>query len=326
MNPRLTLAIEHGLIVLPETGPIGVFGADAEDDLSALPRDRVQVVQPLFPAAAALQAAGFATAPVAAGGYAAAVVFVPRAKDAARARIAEARRLTDGPMLIDGSKTDGIDSLLKELRGFGAAGEPLSKAHGKIFALTGALSGDWGPDSYRDIGDGFVTRPGVFSADSPDPASALLAGLLPSRLGPRVADLGAGWGYLSRAVLAGEGVERVDLVEADHVALDCAQRNLSDERAVFHWADALSFHPDAPFDAVVTNPPFHQGRAAEPALGRGFIAAAARLLAPRGALWLVANRHLPYEKDLAALFREVSEIGDHPSYKVFHATRPMKSR
>jgi 16S rRNA (guanine1207-N2)-methyltransferase len=83
--------------------------------------------------------------------------------------------------------------------------------------------------------------------------------------------------------------------------------------------------PEAPFDTVVTNPPFHVSRAADPGLGRNFIEAARRMLAPRGDLWLVANRHLPYEGALRAAFRHVAEHGDDPGFKVFHASRPIRS-
>jgi 16S rRNA (guanine1207-N2)-methyltransferase len=73
---------------------------------------------------------------------------------------------------------------------------------------------------------------------------------------------------------------------------------------------------------VVCNPPFHSARAADPALGAAFIAAAARLLAPRGTLWLVANRHLPYERALDAQFAEVRPLGEEAGYKLVAAGRP----
>ncbi|MDT9081655.1 methyltransferase, partial [Escherichia coli] len=80
-----------------------------------------------------------------------------------------------------------------------------------------------------------------------------------------------------------------------------------DPRARFTWADATQGRP-GPFDAVVMNPPFHNGRAADPALGLAFIRAAAHALTPSGTLWMVANRHLPYEAALREAFREVEEV------------------
>ena len=80
-----------------------------------------------------------------------------------------------------------------------------------------------------------------------------------------------------------------------------------------------------PCDAVIANPPFHQGRAAEPDLGAAFIAAAARILKPSGQLFLVANRQLPYEAVLAIAFREWEKLSEDGTYKVMHASRPRRA-
>lgn len=74
------------------------------------------------------------------------------------------------------------------------------------------------------------------------------------------------------------------------------------------------------------NPPFHIGRASDPELGRAFIRAAARMLSPRGQLYMVANRHLPYEGDLAAAYGEVREIGGDNRFKIVQAARPSRTR
>ena len=74
---------------------------------------------------------------------------------------------------------------------------------------------------------------------------------------------------------------------------------------------------------MIANPPFHQGRAAEPDLGAAFIAAAARILKPSGRLLLVANRQLPYEAALAAALPPAGEkLSEDGAYKVFAAERP----
>ena len=326
MSPRLTLALDRGAVAIPPEGRIGLFGAAAGDDLSALPKTRVTVVQRFRPDVDALMRRGWTVTPEAEGRFVLSVVFLPRSREAARARIAEAARLTDGPLLIDGDKTAGADGILREIRARATTGEVLAKAHGKIFAVTGGDFADWAEGAPRQVAGGFVTRPGVFSADGPDRGSVLLADALPARLGPRVADLGAGWGYLARAILAREGVSEVHLIEADHAALACARINVTDPRARFHWADATAFQPEAPFDTVVTNAPFHVSRAADPGLGRAFVEAARAMLSPRGDLWLVANRHLPYEGALRAAFRDVTELGADPAFKLFHASHPIRSR
>lgn len=302
-----------------------VIGAGADASLAPLDPARTWVQQGNFPDHQALKAQGWQVAPHVEGDFDLALVFLPRAKPAARARIADAAtRLAPGAALwIDGQKTDGVDSILKELRALAPADEVHSKAHGKIFRLT-VPAGDWLPPDWAartiEAAPGFATRPGLFSADGVDPGSALLARHLPERLPTRVVDLGAGWGWLSAQALARDGIEVLHLVEADHDALEAARRNVTDPRARFHWADARDFRLPEPVNGVIMNPPFHAGRSADPKLGAAFIAGAARLLTGAGRLWMVANRHLPYESVLAAHFARHEEIGGDTRFKVIEAT------
>ena len=164
----------------------------------------------------------------------------------------------------------------------------------------------------------------MFSADSIDPGSRLLADTLPAKLGAHIADLGGGWGYLAARALERDTVTRLDLVEADHAALTCARLNVQDTRLHLHWDDATRWRADTLVDTVITNPPFHTDRTADPALGRSFIAAAAALLKPSGALWLVANRHLPYETSLAEHFSRIDEVTGDNRFKILHASRPSR--
>jgi 16S rRNA (guanine1207-N2)-methyltransferase len=331
MKPsRLSFALDSGAVVLPDDGPILVIGPRSGDDLSSLPRDRVRIVQGFRPDHDHFAAQGYATAVAPEGVYTAAVVCVPRARDAARARVAQAvAHVPSGAtVVVDGAKTDGVDALLREIRGRADPGEVVAKAHGKVFAFAAPAApafDDWRARP-RPLAEGFVTLPGIFSADGIDEGSRLLAAALPSRLPARVADLGAGWGFLSAAILQREGVVQLDLIEADHDALACARQNITDPRARFHWADATRFVPETRFDLVVTNPPFHTTRGADPALGTAFIEAAGRMLAPSGALWLVANRHLPYERSLGAAFQEVAEHAGNGSFKILRAARPVAAR
>ena len=321
---RLRYALASGALRLPESGEVLLLNPPAEPGLAeALPAARCEAVQGFFPAHRALARMGFrATCRPDRARYAAAVVFLPRSKAEGRGLIHMARALCpEGPLWVDGQKSDGIDSILRALRKGGARmGEVIAKAHGKLFSFAGPVPGSWAAAEAPPI-EGFRRVSGVFSADGPDPGSRLLAAALPGRMRGRVCDLGAGWGYLGAAVLRREGVEECVLLEAQHAALECARRNISDPRARFVWGDALEFRDAEGFDHVVTNPPFHEGRAARSELGRGFIAAAAALLRPRGQLWLVANRHLPYEKELSARFARHEEIGGDRAYKLIRAER-----
>ena len=324
---RLTLALDTGVVRLPDAGRILVLGPLRGDDLSAFPPDRVVAVQGFRPDHDALAARGLTVLPeVPEGPFTMALVCLPRARDAARGMIAAAAaRVADGgSVVVDGQKTDGVDALYREVRALvPGVSDALAKAHGKLFAFpaTKVLAG-WAT-SPRQIAEGFTTLPGMFSANGPDAGSALLAAALPPHLKGRGVDLGAGWGYLSRAALGRADVASLDLVEGDWDALACAKVNISDPRATFHWADATTFRPTRPAHWVVCNPPFHAGREADPATGIAFLGAAARMLVPDGALWLVANRHLPYDRALAALFREVQDLPGTGAYRLTRAARPV---
>ena len=76
------------------------------------------------------------------------------------------------------------------------------------------------------------------------------------------------------------------------------------------------------YDAIVSNPPFHaQGAGERVDIGRAYIASAAAALKPGGRLWLVANRHLPYEAALAAGFASVRTLAQQDGFKVVEAVR-----
>lgn len=328
MSLRLSLALEDGFDPGP-AGGICVLRPRADLDLSRFPKDRILVVQPFRPDFESFAAQGYRCVPsLPEERFAASLVCLTRSRIVNRDLVASAARQTDGPVLVDGAKTDGIDSLLKELRKRIGISQPIAKAHGKVAWFTAEPKpfDDWQVAAFRDA-DGFKTAPGVFSADGVDPASALLRDALPADLGRRVGDLGAGWGYLSAAILEQTQVETLHLVEADHVALECARLNLAeDARAKFHWADATTWKAPAPLDAIVMNPPFHTTRSAEPELGQRFITSAASNLSPRGQLWMVANRHLPYEDILAKTFAKVTEVCGNGRFKLLHAARPRRNR
>ncbi len=222
-------------------------------------------------------------------------------------------------IVVDGQKTDGIDSLYKDVRKRTAVHGTVTKAHGRIFWFDTADFSDWRAPVQTVAG--FETRAGVFSADGIDAGTQCLLSAMPEVLNGRVLDLGAGWGVLAQAALD-RGADQVDLVEADFVALSCAQSAITSPQASFIWADGTQHKGQ--YDWVVMNPPFHQGRKGTPSLGQAFIETAARCLTPRGTLWMVANAHLPYEATLDARFAAVERHSPNRSFKIFEAKRPKR--
>ena len=165
----------------------------------------------------------------------------------------------------------------------------------------------------------------MFSADGPDVGSALLAEHFNDRIFGRVADFGAGWGYLSNRLVAQcPRLETLELFEADWASLEAAKSNVPASGSVttqFHWCDMTQEAPRTPFNWVVMNPPFHTSRAAEPELGNRFIEAAARCLPAGGRLLMVANTNLPYERTLQSLFKKVERLDQANGFKVLEAVK-----
>lgn len=272
------------------------------------------------------------------------LVLPPRQRDEARALFAQAvrRQAPDGILVASMTNTEGARTGQGDLQRLTGPLQCLSKHKCRVFwsaptqASTDAtLLREWSTlDTPRKIVDGrFMSRPGLFAWNRIDPASALLAEHLPATLSGRVGDLGAGYGYLSAQVLERcPGVTAIDLFEAEGQALDVARANLDDARtrcgrAVAMdviWHDVAMGLPRHDYDAIISNPPFHQGRADLPELGQAFIQAAAGGLLPDGCLWMVANRHLPYEATLARHFGEVRKIVERDGFKVIEARRPCR--
>lgn len=251
-------------------------------------------------------------------GRAGTLVVLPRSKTLARAMILDAIAF-GGLVIIDGQKTDGIESIYKDIRKVAQIDGVVAKGHGRLFWFAAGTAPAW--NTTVKSPDGYKTVAGVFSETKIDAGSALLATHLTDLKGD-VADLGAGWGFLSREILKQDAVTRLDMIEAEKSALDCAVDNTNDARAHPVWTDALAH--DGSYDFVVSNPPFHTVRAGDPDLGRGFIATAARILKPRGVFYMVANRHLPYEAELNAKFGYVEELSGSGAFKIFRATRPSR--
>lgn len=330
-STRLMLPFENEHVMIPETGAIVILRAQ-NGLYGRFPSDQLHCVQGFFPHSEALSRAGLHCTADAPDLAALVIVHLTRSKDENRANMARGYGMlpVGATMVVDGAKTDGIDSLLRAVKKRVETGGQESKSHGKVFWLNkqGAENpfADWlAPQLPAQNEDGWITAAGMFSVDGVDPGSAELASRLTGVLKGYGADLGAGWGWLAAQALAtNPEIEQLDLFEAEQSALACARLNVLDPRATFHWTDATQPPSKMRYDFIVTNPPFHTGRATDPALGRSFIRAAKSMLKPSGKLYLVANRQLAYEATLDETFSRWEVVHQTGRYKVIEARKPKK--
>ena len=332
---RLALAFTSEALALPAEGNVLVVRAAPSAFLDLVPPDRLRCAQSFRPLHDALAERGHAVAVRAEGPASMVVVNVTRSRAENFGNFALAFGILPpgGTLVVAGGKSDGIDSLARAVARHLPIAGAFVKAHGRVFWLTRPETlpdavATWAREAAPSRNaDGFLTAPGMFSPDHADPGSRRLAAVLEGRLSGRVADLGAGWGWLARTALdRSPAIAELDLYEAEATALDAARANVPDPRARFHWTDATGLGAGIPpYDFVIANPPFHQGRAAEPDLGAAFIVAAGRILKPAGRLMMVANRQLPYEATFEATFRHWEKLGEDGVYKIIQAQRPRRA-
>ena len=168
------------------------------------------------------------------------------------------------------------------------------------------------------------TRPGVFSWDHLDEATAILSGVMEVARGEHVLDIGCGAGALGALAGTLSGDARVLLLDADVEAVRCAARTVAAAglaNAESRTSDVGAAVGDERFDVVVTNPPFHVGKATELSVPMRFIADAHAALRDGGRMYLVANRTLPYERAVVERFGNVSTLHDGVRFKVLSAVR-----
>jgi 16S rRNA (guanine1207-N2)-methyltransferase len=243
--------------------------------------------------------------------------------------LAQALRLVKpgGDLLAMAPKDRGGLRLAKELAGFGCAVEQSARRHYRLcrvirpdapVALDAATAA-----GARQVPPtlGLWSQPGVFSWDRLDAGTSLLIHHLPPLSGAG-ADFGCGVGVLAQAALRNASVTKLTLIDLDRRAIEAARRNVTDPRAAFAWQDVrVADQGVRDLDFVVMNPPFHDGGAEDRALGEAFIRRAAATLRQDGVCWLVANRHLPYERALKTHFPAARLVEQADGYKVYEARR-----
>jgi 16S rRNA (guanine1207-N2)-methyltransferase len=324
MNPALEALIfalrEHPL----PPGNVCFLGAEPHPDLP-----KSTACQPLKPLATLCENEGIHLVPEPSGKFDT-VLFLPgKSKEEILTGFALAHDLLkpNGCLITSMPNTAGASRFEKELRTATEISYSVSKNKCRVFCAR--KSNPWNAnllDEWRALstptlieGTNFQTIPGVFSQKKIDPGSALLAAHLPPSLRGHIADLGAGWGFLSQTALEkSPGITLIDLFESDSRALQCARINVP-AKATFHWHDVTQGLPQN-YDHILINPPFHTGQSKDLDLGKAFLTVASKALKRGGTIYLVANRQLPYEAHLQSLNLRSRLITENHTYKIITAS------
>lgn len=153
----------------------------------------------------------------------------------------------------------------------------------------------------------------VFSKEQIDIGGRFLAEHLPPITAEQtVVDLGCGNGLLGLAVLkqlqSSEQSAKLIFCDESEMAVASAQLNVNQQfpeclaNCQFNQDDCLTSQAPQSVDIILCNPPFHQQNTITEHIARQMFNDAKVKLKVDGMLYVVANRHLPYGKNLKKLF------------------------
>jgi 16S rRNA (guanine1207-N2)-methyltransferase len=171
--------------------------------------------------------------------------------------------------------------------------------------------------SFNHNGHSYMTLPVVFNHGSLDVGTALLLEHVPAPPRGRLLDLGCGSGVIGLSMKLEEPALEVTLADIDAFAIRSTQLNSArlQAEADIVASDGLD-NIDGRFDYLFSNPPFHQGKETDYAFARELFTAAGRHLTSDGQIWLVANRHLPYEDWAREFFAEANVMVQEKGFKL----------
>jgi 23S rRNA (guanine1835-N2)-methyltransferase len=139
-----------------------------------------------------------------------------------------------------------------------------------------------------------------------------------------VADLGCGNGVLGLALAKRNPSTHISFFDESYMAIETAKRNwvsngLSLDRADFKVSDCLSMYDSDPFDLIVCNPPFHEGRSIAHHVAWRMFSQSKLHLSQEGRFMVVGNRHLDHHLRLARLFGHCHVTGTDGKFVVLTA-------
>ena len=233
-------------------------------------------------------------------------------------------------LILYGGNDEGIRSASAVLEALGGPVDVVAaRGHGRVLALSrpdvplkGSLR-EWRIEVPMEIAGKlrtWVTYPGIFAAGRLDEGTALLLGTLPPLpAGARALDYGCGSGVIGAALLAQSPGIMLDMLDSDSVALEAARENVPGARTILDTA--LSGARGGLYDAILSNPPLHQGVAEDRAPLEKLLADAPARLAPNGVLQIVVQRRVPLDRLFEQHLKGAAVVAENSRYRVWQARK-----
>jgi 16S rRNA (guanine1207-N2)-methyltransferase len=235
-----------------------------------------------------------------------------------------------GRLLVYGGNAEGIRSAAHMLQGLCGNVETLvRRGHGRVLEARRPIHGAhlrsslsaWRLTVPLEIGGqsrAWISYPGVFAAGRIDAGTAVMLGSLPPLgAGASILDYGCGSGLIGAAAQAQASAIALDALDSDSVALEAARQNLPSAQP--RLGTTLGAVGRVRYDAILSNPPLHQGVAEDHTLLLELVAAAPEHLRPGGVLQIVVQRRVPLERLLVRRFATVVVAAETSLYRVWRA-------
>ncbi|MCF7203818.1 class I SAM-dependent methyltransferase [Pseudomonas oligotrophica] len=267
-----------------------------------------------------------------AGDFEAAVLFLPKSRELADYLLqALAARLGDRLLYVVGEKRGGIERAGRQLAAFGRARKLDNARHCQLWQVevtqppAATQPGDFARHYRLELADGpleVVSLPGVFSHGRLDRGSALLLEHLDDLPTGRVLDFGCGAGVIGAALKRRYPDSQLVLLDVDAFAVQSSRLTLAanDLQAEVIAGDGIDA---APFelDAIVSNPPFHQGVHTSYAASEALLERAGAHLRGAGELRLVANAFLRYPPLIEAHLGPCRQLAEADGFRIYQARK-----
>ncbi|MXR67668.1 methyltransferase [Shewanella sp. JBTF-M18] len=257
------------------------------------------------------------------------VLFYPKSKSLAPYLINLAGRhlIPGGELVIVGEKKGGIRSITKQLPDYFDGGIKLDNARHCMLYSSSLQSeapeinlSDWVKAYVLSTPQGELTicnLVGVFSEKRLDEGTELLLEHLPTLKG-RVLDFGCGAGVITAALLKANPDLELECVDINAMALASCELTMAANgmQAKVYASDGLT-QIQGLFDAIISNPPFHDGLDSTTEIATRFVQESEAQLRSGGIWQIVANRHLPYSDTIAQFFNTVNVTAENNKYKIY---------
>lgn len=192
-------------------------------------------------------------------------------------------------------------------------------------------SQDWVTYTDQAVGFPLHNHAGLFSRNSLDLGTRFFLSCFDQLpVVERTADLACGNGVLGLKYQSDHPDSKMAYLDESFLALESARKNFSllkqnashqELSATFVAGDAMADVPADSLELILCNPPFHQGQEIGRGIAARFFQQSKVCLEAHGELWIVANRHLGYEKMLKALFGHCQQRAANQRFVILQAKK-----